>query len=181
MTRTIRIDQDVDDGLRKLSEEEGVSVNLLVNRSLRKLVEWDAHAAKFGFLMVPEILFTRMLELLSDDQAAELGRWAGANLVREYITFWFKEVTLETARKGLLDFFSRYARPFAYEETIEDGRYTVVVKHPGGPRGSLYYSELIRTLFEELLHLQPKVERTENQVIVRFHEAPVLAETAATA
>lgn len=180
MTRTIRIDQDVDEGLRKLSDEEGVSVNSLVNRNLRKLVEWDAHAQKFGFVMVPESLFTRLIEALSEEQAAELGRWAGANLVREYITFWFKEINLDTVRKGLFELSSRYARPFEYEERIDGEYYTIVISHGGGTRGSLYYAEMIRVLLDEILHLQPKVERTENQVIVRFRDKrPVPADEAA--
>lgn len=172
MTRTIRIDQDVDEGLRKLSEEEGLSVNALVNRSLKRLVEWDAHAQKFGFVAVPESLFARLLEALSEEQALELGHWAGSNLVREYLTFWFNEVSLETVRKGLFELAARYARPFEYEEHVEEGQHTLVVYHGGGVKGSLFYAEMIRTPLEDLLHLQPKVEQTENQVIVRFRDRP---------
>ncbi len=175
MTRTIRIDQDVDDGLRKLSDEERVSVNSLVSRNLRRLVEWDAYAEKFGFVTIPAALFTRVLELLSERQAADLGRWAGTNIVREYITFWFKEINLETVRKGLAGLSARYDRAFEYEERIGDGEYMFVIHHAGGPRSSVYYSELVRTLLEELLHLQTAIERTDNQVIVRFRAREVVA------
>src|SRR5207245_9940462 len=39
VTRTIRIERDVDDFLRKFGEREGVSVNLLVNKAIRRLVD----------------------------------------------------------------------------------------------------------------------------------------------
>ena len=181
MTRTIRIDQDVDERLRRLSEQEGVSVNSLVGRSLRRLVEWDAYAEKFGFVAVPGALFSHLIELLSEEQAAELGRWAGTSVVREYITFWFKEINLETFRRGLVELSSRYDRPFEYEERVGKDDYTLVIFHGGGSKNSLYYGEMIRVILEDLLHFQPSVERTENQVTVRFRkEEKALAEAATT-
>lgn len=159
-----------------------MSVNSLVSRSLRKLVEWDAHAEKFGFVTVPGALLTRLLELLTEEQAAELGRWAGTNVLREYIVFWFKEVTLDTARKALVSLASRYDRPFQYEEHVDNGHFTLVIYHGGGPRGSSCYGEMIRVLLEDLLDLNPTVECTQNEVIARFRdEGAVAAERPAAA
>ncbi len=95
VTRTIRIERDVDDFLRKFGEREGVSVNLLVNKAIRRLVEWDIYAEKFGLIALPSSLIERMMERLSDEEASELGRWVGQNLIPEFITFWFKEVSLQ--------------------------------------------------------------------------------------
>src|SRR2546426_5593313 len=81
VTRTIRIERDVDDFLRKFGDREGVSVNLLVNKAIRRLVEWDIYAEKFGLVALPSSLIERMMDRLTDEEAGELGRWVGRNLI----------------------------------------------------------------------------------------------------
>src|SRR5207245_11385466 len=100
VTRTIRIERDVDDFLRKFGEREGVSVNLLVNKAIRRLVEWDIYAEKFGLVALPTSLIERLMDYLTDQEATELGRWVGENLIPEFITFWFKEVSLQAMVVG---------------------------------------------------------------------------------
>jgi len=43
--------------------------------------------------------------------------------------------------------------------------------HPqarSGPRWSTFYEETIRTAFHDLLHLEVRVEKSDNQVVLRF-------------
>src|SRR6266498_5253156 len=96
VTRSVRIEKDADERLRKLADQSDTSVNTLVNRALRKFVEWDAYGEKFGFVTVPGTMLVKLMDHLTDAQAQELGVWAGKNLLKEFITFWFKEVTPET-------------------------------------------------------------------------------------
>jgi hypothetical protein len=168
ITRTIRIDEDVDDFLRRFSDKDGVSVNFLVNKALRKLVEWDIYAEKFGIVAVPSSLVRRMMDYLSDDQARELGSWVGKNLIREFVTFWFKEVSFQTIVKGYPKLAAQYGHSFEYEEHVEGGRWVIVIKHGMGHRWSLYYEELVKSLFRELLHKEAAVDKTEDQVVARF-------------
>jgi len=76
-TRAFRIDETVDRQLREWAEREGVSVSFLANKALRRLVEWDMYADRFGFIAMPREALSRMIELLSEDEVRELGRWAG--------------------------------------------------------------------------------------------------------
>ena len=87
VTRTIRIERDVDDFLRKFADREGISVNFLVNKAIRRLVEWDVFAEKFGMVALPGSLLTRMMEYLTDEESAALGQWVGQNLLPEFLTF----------------------------------------------------------------------------------------------
>src|SRR5256712_12908476 len=95
VTRSVRIEKDADERLRHLAEQGDASVNPLVNRALRKFVEWDAYGEKFGCVALPSSLIERMMDRLTDEEAGELGRWVGRNLIPEFITFWFKEVNLQ--------------------------------------------------------------------------------------
>jgi hypothetical protein len=168
ITRTIRIDRDVDEFLRKFGEREGVSVNLLVNKAIRRFVEWDIYADKFGLVTLPDSLVERLMDHLTIDEAKEVGRWVGANLLPEFITFWFKEVTLSSMIIGFPRLQSRYGRAFEYEESVKGGKWTLVLKHGGGANWSAYYEELFKTGFSKLLKTEISVDQTEDQIVARF-------------
>jgi hypothetical protein len=167
-TRTIRIDRSVDGLLRRLALEERVSVNHLVNKSLRRLVEWDNYAEKFGVVALPAALVDRMMESIPPEQAKELGAWVGRNLVREFLTFWFKEVSVRGAVRDYPRLSALYGRAFEYEEHNDGGRWVIILKHGGGAKWSLFYGELLRALFAEVVRKEAAIETTENQVVARF-------------
>src|SRR3989440_5660129 len=147
VTRSVRIEKDADERLRHLAEQGDTSVNTLVNRALRKFVEWDAYGEKFGFITLPSAMLIKLMDCLTDEEARELGIWAGKNLVKEYITFWFKEVIPETLLEGFPKLLAKYGRAFAYEELEEGDRRTIIIKHGSGAKWSTFYEEAIRTAF----------------------------------
>ncbi len=71
VTRSVRIEKDADERLRKLADQSDTSVNTLVNRALRKFVEWDAYGEKFGFVTFPGIILVKMMDLLTEEEATE--------------------------------------------------------------------------------------------------------------
>lgn len=50
-----------------------MTVNSLVNRALRKLVDWDLYAEKFGIGSMTPWLYVQLMERQSLDEARELG------------------------------------------------------------------------------------------------------------
>lgn len=168
VTRTIRIERDVDEFLRKFGEREGVSVNLLVNKAIRRLVDWDIYADKFGLVALPSALVEKMMDHLTDEEAGELGEWVGRNILPEFITFWFKEVNLQSMVIGYPRLASRYGRAFEYEEHVSGGQWTIVLKHSAGARWSTYYEALFKAAFRDLLKTEIRVEKTDDQVVARF-------------
>ena len=109
-TRAFRIDDTVDRQLRELAEREGVTVSFLANKALRRLVEWDMYADRFGFTAMPKEALSRMIGLLSEDEVRELGRWAGEDVYRAFTTFMFKHLDLETVLQVIPKLASRYTR-----------------------------------------------------------------------
>src|SRR2546428_14019287 len=82
-----------------MAEREQFSFNLLANRALRKLVEWEDKAGKFGFIQVPTSLVEKVFSILTDEEARELGREAGTKTIPEMGLFWFKKFSPENALK----------------------------------------------------------------------------------
>ena len=51
---------------------------------------------------------------------------------------------------------------------MEDDRRVIILKHSSGPRWSTFYEEAMKTAFRDLLQREARVEKSDNQVVVRF-------------
>jgi hypothetical protein len=171
ITHTIRIDESLDRLLRQVSDNDHITMNSIVASALRRFAEWDVYADRFGFVTVPSTLLTRMMSLISDEDVRELGRWAGGNLTRDLVVFWFKQVSLDTVLEAMRLVGSKYGRAFEFEHSSISNEHIIVVKHNRGIKWSIFYDQSFRTVFRELLHKEVKSDFTENQVV--FHmDAP---------
>jgi hypothetical protein len=167
VVRSFRLDEDVDKSLHKYALQEGISINSLVNKGLRRYVLWDIHASRFGGVTLAGASLTRIMNYLSDDEVREYAQWVADNSVRDFVTFFFGEVTLHTLLQGL-KLLADYGGHFEYEESTSGRVRTVVLKHGRGMKWSIHYGEWVRLAVEKLLGLKVDIERTENQVIFRF-------------
>ena len=70
------------------------------------------------------------MNYLSDDEVREFARWVAENSVRDFVTFFFGEVTLQTLLKGL-KLLADYGGHFKYEESKSDHIRTVVLSTGG--------------------------------------------------
>ena len=170
VTRTLRLDEDVEAGIVEMAEKEQFSFNLLANRALRKLVEWEDKAGKFGFIQVPTAIVEKVFSILSDEEARELGRDAGTNTLPEMILFWFQKFTSESALKAM-EMIGNYGNAFKLQYTMDEGTDTVVLKHDRGRRVSSFYSELLKALFKTVgAHVE--TQETDGQVVATITRSP---------
>ncbi|MCL5069065.1 MAG: ribbon-helix-helix domain-containing protein [Thaumarchaeota archaeon] len=165
-TRTIRIEEDVDEALVNLASKEKISVNFLVNSALRKYVEWDYLAIRFGIVTNFAGASRKMLSYLSDDQVKELARWVGRNQFKEFVNFWFKSINLANVLQSIR--LLGYSGNFQYEEYTEGRTRTSVCKHNCGPKWSLYYEQVFRCIFEDVIKTQVNIESTDDQVLIKM-------------
>ena len=167
ITRTFRVDEDIDERLQQLSESMGVSTNLLANRALRKFVEWDDYAEKFGFFTWPSALVVAMMEAIPDEEVSRLGLWAGSNIWKEVIFFWFKEISTENLIDALVALFPKYAKGFdcEYLSDATNGKHVIVIKHGLGRKWSVYYEHMLKGLFGKE-NKDIEIHAMENQLVV---------------
>jgi hypothetical protein len=167
VVRSLRLDEDVDKSLHKCALEEGISINSLINRALRRYVVWDVNASRFGFVTLAGASLTKIMTYLSEDQVHEFAHWVAENSLRDFVTFFFGEVTLHTTLRGL-KLLADYGCHFEYEESESGDIRTVILKHGRGFKWSIHYEDQVRYIAEKLLGLKVETEKTENQVTIRF-------------
>jgi hypothetical protein len=167
VVRNFRLDEDVDKSLHKYALQEGISINSLVNRALRGYVLWDVNVSRFGGVTLAGESLTRIMNYLSDNEVREFAQWAAKNSVRDFVNFFFGEVTLQTLLKEL-KLLADYGGHFKYEESTSGHIRTVVLMHGRGMKWSIHFGEWVSLAVEELQGMKVEAERTENQVIFRI-------------
>jgi hypothetical protein len=164
VTRTFRVDQDTDRMLTDLAAKERVSVTQVANRALRRYVEWESNAEKFGTVTTSASTIKKFFDYLSADQAKEMGKWWGENQVPGIITFYFKKFDFDSVLKALEFLGAQYGRAFTFEHSFEGKTHTLIVKHDMGLKASVFYAEAVKSAFGHL-GLGSDIFVTEDQLI----------------
>ena len=159
-TRIFRVDTEVAEQLDELAQKDKISVNVIANQALRKHVEYDSYAEKFGLVTISKGLLKRFFSLMSDEQARSLGRKSGEHEGVALVIFWFKDFNLENVIKSLGRVASHYNHNFEFEYTHDGQAYVAILRHDCGPRSSAFYAEFVKSIFA-LLDVRVGLEETE--------------------
>ena len=170
-TRSFRLDQDTIDNLRALSEKERVSVNVLANKALRRYVEYDVLAERFGLITISKGLLKDLFALTTEEQARELGRKSGHEAGPAFVTFWYKKFDLENTIKAIGKVMSEYGRTLSFDSSFDGKTHVLVMRHETGKNASAYYAELVKAIFA-LLGLNCRMEENEDQVTAYVDALP---------
>ncbi|HXW37234.1 MAG TPA: hypothetical protein VEJ36_04960 [Nitrososphaerales archaeon] len=167
VTRTLRLDDDLEEALLRMSEEEGESVNVLAARSLRRLVEWQRPAEKLGLVTVSPRMLARLMDTQTVDQARELGRWVGKEIWEPYIRYVYRTVTFDIMLQSL-DLMSRYSLQFQYDHAVSGGRNVVVLRHSMGIKYSAFYEGALLAVLQGMLKQDMRSSITDELCTIEF-------------
>src|SRR5207245_4558908 len=170
-TRSFRLDQDTIDNLHALSEKERLSVNVLANKALRRYVEYDVPAEKFGLITISKALLKTLFALMTEEQARELGRKSGREAGPGLVTFWYKKFDLETTIKAIGKVTSEYGRNFSFDASFDGKTHVLIMRHESGKNASAYYAEFVKAVFA-MLGLDCRIEENEDQVTAYVDALP---------
>jgi hypothetical protein len=163
VVRSFRLPSRMDDELRREAEEKGVSVNTLVVSILRRYLEWDRYADRFGYVSIMGQEYNLLIESLSSTKIAELARHVGVLKNREGVLFWFKE----WSRPNFLSYLSlqcKYTRIAEYESTNDGDRTLINLHHSFSKKYSSYIAECIRASLESSSESDQNITCNDNSV-----------------
>lgn len=157
---------DIDQALKEIAAKEKTTVNLLLNKTLRRFIEWDYYTEKFGVVVMFSSAASKMVEQLSDEEVMAIAKWVGKDLLKEFVMFRFKKFSLDTVLRAIRLW--SMAGNFQYEERTGGEVFIVVCKHDSGRKWSSFYEEVFRSLFQNLPSTSVGIDASENQVLLRF-------------
>jgi len=166
-TRIFRIDTEVSEQLDALAQKDKVGVNVIANRSLRKYVEYDAYAEKFGLVTISKGLLKTFFSMMSDEQARTLGKKTGEHDGVALVTFWFKDFNLENVIKSFDRVASHYNHDFEFEHSDDAHFHLAVLRHDCGPRASAFYAEFVKSVLA-LLEVKVELKEAEEQIVAKL-------------
>jgi len=178
-TRIFRVDTDVGEGLDELARKDRVSVNVIANEALRKLVDYDSYAEKFGLVTISKDLLKTLFGFMSDEEARALGKKSGEQTGVALVSFWFKKFNLENVIRSLDRIASHYNRNFKFEHSNNGQEHILILRHDSGPRASAFYAESVKAMLA-LLDVKVDLEESEDQVVAKLlipeQEMPTITE-----
>ena len=158
VTRTFRISEEWDDVLQREAEEQGVSVNVLMNKILRRYALFERWADKYEVLHIMPRTLERILEVASEEGLAEAGRVEGSVRPIDSLTMMGRRISHESLVSLVTEFYGGvdFARWFNCDYHPELGSEVFHLRHRLGNKWSIFIKNYMTAMFENLL--KTKVE-----------------------
>ena len=169
-TRTVRLDEDLDDTIQKRAKEEKVAVNFIINRTLRKFVEWDIPNQKFGAIMTPERLLNKLIERYDDESCLELGRASAREDFKPLAEYLYAKFSPQTAIHlfRLISHYGGYLDFDVVADLMDARKQILILRHHQGHKWGKYFQGLIEEVYQVLLGKAIKIECTDYVCVAQF-------------
>jgi hypothetical protein len=179
-TRSIsfRLDSKVIDEMQKEANQNEISLNVLVNQTLKKYTEWGRYENKIGMMPVPKLMLSSLIDraieiatkngLLTDttldlyrDQIIKEAATTAYSLMKDAVLFMKKDYNLWTVLSVLQEYMK--VSGINSDHQIGTGRkHIFVIQHELGENWSLFTKELLTQIFESLAQVRAEFRITPN-------------------
>ena len=165
--RAIRLDEEVAGIIAEQARQEHTTDVQLIQRAVNRYAHWHLWEEKFGFIPVPSSMEHKLMSLLSEGQARELGKHLAETFAQDFVRYVFKTPNLAS----VLAAFRYLARPYAnffslQEHNPED--HALSFFHDRGIKVSILWEEIISYALREIARVEVRIEHTENQITVHY-------------
>jgi hypothetical protein len=97
VTKTIRLDGDLDRAIQERAREAHVSVNFIVNRLIGRFIDWDTPGREVRDGRSPVVSIRRLYDEIDDERSKGLGGWKAQEFYKAVSMYLFGELTFETS------------------------------------------------------------------------------------
>lgn len=165
-TISFRVDNQVLEKLRKESENQGLSLNVLVNQILKRYTEWDIYESKVGMIPVARPILDSLFKKLSKEEAIELAKKVGSEIVKDIATFMKGTMNLES----FMSWFETRMQMSGFElnHDVKNDKHTYIIKHDLGDNWSLYHKTVLEIIFRNVLEKPVNVETNPRMITLSF-------------
>ena len=167
MTRTVRIDQDLDEAIQAMANHRKMTVSAVVSKALRHLIEWDRVAEFFEMMTFAPALVEDLFEKLSVAEAQEWGRSTANQLAKSLVTLMVGEFDVDHVLEALRTFGTE-THTFRFDDKVDGRKHKMVIRHGRGTKWSAFYEGMLRGIFEDGLHIHLDVSATKDNCLASF-------------
>jgi hypothetical protein len=171
------------------AEQQGLSVNVIANRALRKYVEWDVVSERFQVASTFPSLLVKLMTWVPEVHAREIVKSQWLHEWSTVATSYYQGYDIEP-RIRILELFGRYGRRFHFDQATIGSTRILTLLHGMGRKWSLFYEGMLESMLSESLEgegvletmlsksLEGEVKRfsltsTDNQVVAEISMDPL--------
>ena len=167
-TFTLRIDEDIIKSLQNESELHDISLNTLINKILKRYVEWDLYAYKVGMIPMAKPIITSLFNMMNEEEILDLVSNFGKNVVQD-IAYFMK---MKTDPDTFLAWFEiRMRRSFVeFNHLQEKDHHIYVLKHDLGYNWSLYHKKILEKIFNEIFNKPVHIAISDFMLTIQFEK-----------
>jgi hypothetical protein len=164
---TVRLLKELNEVLQGDAEREGITASSLINRIIKKYVEWDRHAQKFKLVTIPAENFRFLIEHLDDKTLTESVEIVVSDELEPLMLFWFKKISLHTVLETV-NVLGKYAALFEHEVDYRDGSHVITLKHGLGKKWSTYIGHIISQFIKKELNVVTEIICSDETAVITF-------------
>ncbi len=165
---TVRIPRELYDIVSEDAHAESIGFNTVLTRILRKYVEWDRMASKFGTITITREGFIEFLAIANDEELDKLG----SSFAKRYIEgseFWFQASDYGSLFR-LFDLMAKHGGLGVIQVNDSGKEKTIHFRHDLQISGSKFFAAAIRALLQGYDN-KFKIDVSQNSLTVRLPEA----------
>jgi hypothetical protein len=167
-TFTLRIDEDVIKSLQNESELHDISLNTLINKILKRYIEWDLYAPKVGMIPMAKPVISSLFNMMNEEEILGLVSNFGKNVVQD-IAYFMK---MKSDPDTFLTWFEiRMRRSFVeFNYLQENDHHIYVLKHDLGYNWSLYHKKILEKIFNEIFNKPVHISISDFMLTIQFEK-----------
>jgi len=161
-TSSFRLNKEPFTALRSEAKKQHISVNSLINKIIKRYVEWDVFTPAIQYIPFPSFIIISLLNQLSEQQIRDIGREHSKKHSMENLLLLKNEITVDTFLE-MVQTFCEMAE-FVYSLREKNDLRSFTARHNQGIKFSILFAEVVRSDFEELFGTKIDVKETTNSI-----------------
>ena len=165
---TFRIEDKILEKIRKEGEIDQISVSNLINKILKRYIEWDSYAPKVGMIPMTKPIIASLFNMMNNEEISGLVSNIGKNVVQD-IAYFMK---MKTDPDSFLTWFEiRMKRSFVeFNHLEENDRHMYILKHDLGYNWSLYHKKILEKIFNEFFNKPINISISDLMLTIQFEK-----------
>ena len=174
---TFRLDSFIIDELQRDANQNEISLNVLINKILRRYVEWERYEHKLGMMPVPQNFFSSLIQetirlvesngISIDPYREKLIKYSAEiafSNIKESVILMRKKFDLWSVLSVLQEYMK--VSGITADHRVHAGKkHTFVIQHELGEYWSLFAKELLNLIFYKLANVRAEIQITEKSII----------------
>ncbi len=166
--RSLRLTEETSRGLSDEAERQSVSFSSLVNTVLTKYLEYGRYAERYGELSFSHSTIIAILDALSDETVAKLGRERGKNRPKDMLASIGFNSSLANTVQLVEKYLSEHARWFNCTLKEDQDGFLIHLSHHLNRKWSIYLGQYVSSMFREFGFKPAEVTVNEHTLILRL-------------